>query len=829
MPPSRDAFRLLVRDALRVGLVLVLGALGVEAEARGADLAILPAAITLDGSNAAQRVLVEETEGAVPIADATAKAQFKIDKPNVAKICPDGTITPLGNGKATLTATLGSQTARATITVKNGARPTVWSFRNHVLPVLTRAGCNSGACHGAAAGKGGLKLSLRGYAPEVDYNVLTRQALGRRIVKTAPAESLFLLKPTGFIEHGGGIRIEPDSPDYRILAEWIGAGLPPPRDDDPALVKIQAFPSAARLRPGRLQQVVVQATYANGRVEDVTRWAKFGSTDESVAAVDENGLVKIQGHGEAAVTVWFNNLVDLTTVTARYPTNLDPKRFTQAPRNNPIDDLNLTKLESLGIPPSGPCDDATFLRRAYLDATGTLPPESAFTRFVASDDPNKREKLVDQLLNSPEYLDYWTYKWSDVLLVSSKKLPAPAMWSFARWVRRAVAENLPWDEFARRILTATGSTLRNGAGNYFVLHRDPIDLTESTSVAFLGMSLTCARCHNHPMEKWTQDQYYGMANLFSRVKLKDGETPGDVEVVAVTEGEVLHPRKGVAMPPQPLDGAVVPADSRADRRATFAAWLALPENPYFDRAIVTRVWKNFLGRGLIDPEDDLRATNPPSDPALLDWLVKDFRAHKRDLKHLMRRIMTSAVYARSSVPIPGNEADQRFLSHYPVKRLPAEVLLDAIARVTEIPTPFSGFPAGWRSLQLPDVNVANTFLESFGRPEREAVCSCERSSDPSMAQALHLANGPTLNEKLRDDQGAPARLAASGASDDNVLETLFIQALSRKPTASERARLLPTLVEAPANPKDPRNTARRQAIEDLYWAVLTNEEFLFNH
>ena len=438
---------------------------------------------------------------------------------------------------------------------------------------------------------------------------------------------------------------------------------------------------------------------------------------------------------------------------------------------------------------------------------------------------------MDRLLASPEFVDYWAYKWSDLFLVSSSKLPPQAMWSFYRFLRESVEQNRPWDQFARDLITARGSSNSTGAANFFVLHRDPIDLAESTSMAFLGLSLTCARCHNHPMEKWTQDQYYGFASLFSRVRLKDGTSTGEVIVTAAPEGEILHPRRAVAMPPAPLDGAPLPASWRGDRREAFADWLSRPENPYFAKAIVNRVWSNFFGRGLIHPEDDLRMTNPPSDEALLDWLVADFVAHRYDVKHLIRTIMTSATYARSSVPAPGNESDAKFLSHYPVKRLSAEVLLDAISQVTEVPTPIAGYPAGWRSLQLPDNKVESTFLDSFGRPARASTCSCERSSEPSMSQALHLANGATINEKLRSDSGVAAREAAAGRGDAEVIDRLFLSALTRHPSRAERGRMEDVLKDAGGTGADPksRTAARRQAIEDLYWAVLTSREFLFNH
>ena len=798
---------------------------------RGADLVVLPEAVTLDGPHAGQRFLVEARDGTAFVGDRTADVRFSVDNPRVAKVEPDGTVRPVGNGVASLVASVDGREVRAAVTVRNMNRDESWSFRNHVEPVLTKAGCNSGACHGAAAGKNGFRLTLRAYGPETDHDVLTRQALGRRIVPTAPAESLVLLKATGAVEHGGGVRFAPGSLEYRVLAEWIAAGSPPPRNEDPNVVGLKVYPEAVVLAPGRRQQFLVQATYSDGRVEDVTRWAKFSGTDDSVAKVDDSGQVRVDGHGEAAVAVWYASFVQCATVTSPYDTPLDPKVFREARRNNAIDAANLRKLEALRIPPSPDAGDAAFLRRAYLDATGTLPPEDAATAFLADKDPNKRAKLVDRLLESPEYVDYWAYKWSDLLLVSSNKLPKPAMWAFYRFVRQSVADNTPWDKFAREVVTAKGSSLTNGAANYFALHRDPIDLTESTSMAFLGLSLTCARCHNHPMEKWTQDQYYGMAGLFSRVQLKDGAAAGDVVVMPASSGEIRHPRTGAEVAPRPLDADPVPPDSQADRREAFADWLARPENPYFARAAVNRVWANFFGRGLINPEDDLRATNPPSDAPLLDGLVADFRAHGYDVKHLIRTIMNSAAYARSSTPTRGNEADAKFLSHYPVKRLPAEVLLDAIARVTGVPTNFNGYPAGWRSLQLPDSKVESTFLTSFGRPERLATCSCERSAEPSMAQALHLANGGTVNEKLRAPESAVAKGLASGATDAELLDRLFLSALTRRPTDAERTRLLKILADAVSDLTDPkaRADARRQALEDLYWATLTGNEFLFNH
>jgi hypothetical protein len=740
-------------------------------------------------------------------------------------------VAGIGAAIAPVTGANGGEVEQGAIQPIGPATDGRWSFRNHVIPVLTRSGCNMGSCHGAAAGKNGLRLSLRGYAPEVDHAVLTRQAGARRVNTSAPAESLMLLKATGALEHGGGRRFAPDSLEYRIVSEWIADGAPGPSDADPLVAGIEAQPRSAALQNGQTQALKVVATYSDGRRVDVTRWARFDSTDISVAKVDDHGKVTVVGPGEGAISVFFSSRVDIARVSVPYPASVDPAVFARAERRNLIDEKNLAKLQALNLPPSPPADDAAFLRRAYLDATGTLPPAHEVDPFLADPDPDKRWRLVDRLIASEEYVDFWSYKWSDLLLVSTRKLPAPAVWSFYRAVRQAVKSNEPWDQVARRVVTAKGSTLSNGWANYFVLHRDTIDLTESTSVAFLGLSLTCARCHDHPLEKWTQDQYYGMANLFARVRLKDGqEAAGEVIVTAAAEGDIRHPRRGSIMAPQPLDGHALALDSRGDRREALADWLADPSNPYFDRAIVNRVWAQFFGRGLVNPEDDLRATNPASDRELFDALVTDFRGHGRDVKHLVRLIMTSGAYQRSSVPLAENAADSRFLSHHLPRRLAAEVLLDAIDRVTEVATAFPGYPPGWRALQLPDSKVESLFLDAFGRPARESVCSCERTDLPSVSQALHLANGPTLNEKLRSDQSVAARLAVAGASDDAIADSLFRAALARPPRPEERMAVATSLAEARGiDDPDRARLARREAIEDLAWGLLTSKEFLFNH
>ena len=764
--------------------------------------------------------------------DDSARATWRVEPPGLARIDDGPTLVPLTDGEGKVVARLpDGREFSARVVCQSTNRPPAWSFENQVQPVLTKTGCNQGACHGSAAGKNGFRLTLRGYAPEVDHDALTRQAAGRRLVPGHPEESLMLWKATGLVPHAGGSRIAPDTRDFDVLAGWIREGATGMNLKSPKLLRIEPTPGAVKFEAGQSGWITVKAFYSDQTTADVTAWAKFGTTDETVLKVDDDGRFKAENPGEAFVTVWYSSQVATVPVAVPSAEKIAPELFAKAPKNNKIDELNLAKLQSLGIPPSPDAGDAVWLRRVYLDTTGLLPTAAEAARFFADKSPDKRARKIEDLITSDAATDYWAYQWSDLLLVSSNKLPAPAMWSFYNFVRQSVATNKPWNQFAREIITARGGTLENGAGNYYVLHRDPTDLTETTSVAFLGLSLTCARCHNHPAEKWTQDQYYGFASLLSRVGLKDGPIAGDVVVSDRPDGEIMHPRRGRAMPPQALDAnAITPADART-RREALADWMTGPENPLFARAIVNRVWKKLFGRGLIDPEDDLRATNPPTDAALLAWLEADFKQHGYDTRHLLRTILNSAVYARSSTPLPGNVKDVKFLSHIAPRRLPAEVLLDTYSQVTDVPTVFSGFPEKWRAMQLPDTKVANGFLAAFGRPERIATCSCERTNEPSISQALHLANGETLNSKLKSDKGLIERWSNSNLTNKEIVRQLFLASLTREPTAREYQQLTKSLDESVVGEStDPEKKAlRRAAVEDLFWAVLTSDEFLFNH
>ena len=709
---------------------------------------------------------------------------------------------------------------------------TGWSFRNHVIPVLTKMGCNQGACHGALAGKGGFKLTLRGYDPELDYDALTRQSLARRVSLAEPSESLILRKATFATPHGGGKRFAKDSLEYRVIQEWIVAGAPGPSPHDKEVTRISVEPASRVLTAGAEQPLKVTAHYSDGSSDDVTRWAKFSSTDEGVATVDDaTGVAKMNGPGEAAITVWYSSKVLYARLSVPYPNQVSEASYAHFQPRNYIDQLALKKWKQLNLVPSAQTSDSAFLRRLYLDASGTLPSAEEVEEFLADPSPDKRAKAIETVLASDAYVDYWSYKLSDLLLVSSRKLNPTAMWDFYNWIRESVKQNKPWDRFAWEIFTGQGSSRDHGALNYFVLHKDPIDLTENVTQAFLGQRLTCARCHNHPLEKWTQKQYYQMANLFARVGIKNGEIPGDSVVFAKVSGDVFHPRLLRPMEPAPLDGEPMPLDAGGDRRVHFAKWLTSADNEFFARNIVNRVWGNYLGRGLVDPIDDVRATNPASNEELFTAVTRDFVARGFDLKHLMRTILNSATYQLSSEANATNQADNKYYSKYIIRRLPAEVLADALSQVTGVPTSYPGMRLGTRALQLPDVRIQSQFLDVFGRPARIICDAGERSSDPSIAQALHVINGDTLNRKLMANDGMVALLARLGLSDRRIVDQLYLSALSRFPSEEERARVLEQLAAARAVKGTPEavREARRQAIEDMAWALLTSKEFFFNH
>ncbi len=784
------------------------------------SLVIYPRGFTLTGSVARQILLVEKAQENRAVGTATS-ATLRSSNEKVVKI-EGNTAIPVSNGKATITATDGAQSAEASVTVTGLDHPFLPSFRNDIQPILMSAGCSSGACHGAAAGKNGFRLSLRGYDDDGDYRALTRNSMGRRINYADPERSLLLLKPVMAVPHKGGERFRVGSLEYNLIAEWIAAGTPGPQTSDPRIESIEILPPLVTLKPGDEQQLVVLAHFSDGRVQDVTRWAKYTAADTSVATIDDSGKVKVAGRGEAAIVAWYLSRLTTATVSAPFDGAIASTTFAIAPRRNFIDDEVLEKLKALNIAPSARSSDSEFLRRAFLDTIGVLPTADEARAFLANSSADKRDALIDALLERPEFVDYWAYRWSDLLLVNSKGLgPADAQ-TYYTWIREQVSANVPWNQFAKNLVTATGSTLENGAANFYRLHDDPTKAAETISQAFLGMSINCAKCHNHPLEKWTNDQYYGFANLFSRVRYKNGSATGNFIVFSAREGELIQPFTGKPQPPQPLDGKVYPFADATDRRLHAADWLVSRDNPYFTRAIVNRVWANYLGVGLVEAVDDMRMTNPASNEKLLARLATYLADEKFDLKSLMRLILQSETYHRSSASLATNAADKRFYSHYYPKRLMAEVALDAASSVTGVPTTFAKHPAGTRALELADVGVDSYFLKVFGRPDRINTCECERTGQPTVAQSLHIANGDTVNQKLQSKEGRIAHLLAQKTDDAKVIEELYLNALSRYPTESETSRLLHEMAEQ-------KDQDRREIIEDLFWGVLSSNQFLFNH
>lgn len=712
------------------------------------------------------------------------------------------------------------------------------SFRNDVLPIFSKANCNGGGCHGALAGKAGFKLSLFGYNPEADHIAITREAKGRRVELSDPGASLLLLKPTAAVAHKGGKRLEVGSDDYRIVAQWIAQGAPGPKASDAKVTSISISPAANQARVGDAMNLTVRANFSDGSERDVTRWAKFTSADETVASVDGDGKVTVIGAGEGAITAWYSSQVVIARLTAPYDHAVPDEVFAQAPRANFIDGLVLEQLHRLKLRPARQADDHTFVRRAFLDTIGRLPTIEEVEAYVNDASSMKQEALADRLLKAPEFVDYWTYKWADVFLVTGSKLRPNAVKAYYDWIRAKVEKNAPWDELARELVTAKGSSVENGASNFYAVHQDPESMAENVSQSFLSLSISCARCHNHPLEKWTNDQYYGFANLFSRVRAKgwggDSRNGDGVRTLYVEEaGDLIQPRTGKPQPPAPLDAPAIDADAAEDRREVLAEWLTAPGNPYFARAIANRVWANFMGVGLVEPVDDLRVSNPASNEKLLAALEKVAVENKYDLKKLMRAILVSKTYARSSEASDENREDRRHYSRYFPRRLMAEVLSDAIADVTLVRDKYTElaladgssekttfYTNDFRALQLYDSSVKSYFLKTFGRNAREITCECERSNQPSLVQALHLSNGSAVNEKL----------AAKGSRVEKLMETeskeamrqAWMLALSRPPTEKETAEILPMLQSASAEEK-------RAAVEDMFWSLLTSREFLFQH
>lgn len=798
-----------------------------------ASVSAAPASVALAGPRARQQLVITARYPDGQLRDITALCDITAADAGLVTI-DAGYLAPIKDGSTSLTIKAGAVSVKVPVTITDTATPQPVSFRDEVIAALNVGGCNAGACHGTPSGKGGFKLSLRGFDPEADYLQLTRDVLGRRTDRQRPDASLVLQKALGRIPHEGGARFAPSSVPALTIRTWLAQGLADDAAKHHEVKALEVLPgSRVTLAPGRFQQLAVRATFTDGASRDVTRLTVFSSSDDSVASVTPTGLVEFKGPGEVAILSRY--LLEMNTIRLTY---LEPRpgfSWPNPPEHNYVDKHVFAKLKMLSIPPSGLCSDDEFIRRAFLDLCGVLPTSDEVRKFLADKSKDKREKLIDALLERPEYADYWTMKWSDVLRSSRKTIQIKGTHVFQRWLRTHIARDSGFDRITRELITAKGSTFSNPAANYYRIARDSQNLAETTAQLFFGIRMQCAKCHNHPFERWTQDDYYSMAAWFARVRQKaDKSEPGlpgqpGAEVIFTDRGgEVTQPRTGRVMAPKYLGGDAPKIEARQDRREVLADWLAASHNPFFAKATVNRVWYHLMGKGIVDPVDDFRDSNPSANDELLEALAKDFAANKFRFKHLIRTIMTSRTYQLSAEALPLNKDDTKYFSHAVTKLLPAEPLLDAICAATAVPEKFAGMPLGTRAVQLPDGDANHPFLKTFGQPARELACECERESDSNLAQALQLINGPTLNDKLRVATNRVGKLLAKKLTDQAMLEELYLSTLSRYPTGEDVKVNMEYLKKARTGAANVTE-ATRLAWEDIQWALFNSKEFLFRH
>jgi hypothetical protein len=781
------------------------------------ELKVLPPNVTLNNKSARQSLVVQAVYDNDLTRDVTKEAKFTPTDPALVRLDAN-IVTPTADGQAELQVEFAGRTVSVPVTVKDAAVDRPISFRLDVMPVFARAGCNTGSCHGAARGKDGFRLSLFGFDPDGDYQRITREIGGRRINLAQPEHSLIVEKALGAVPHTGGTRFTKDSPLYKTLVDWIAAGVPIDGPNPPQLVDLQLYPTSAVLNGrGEKQPLTVRATYSDGQNRDVTSLAYFMTSNDTSAAVTPDGLVTAGDRGEALITARFGP----KTIGSQFivlPKDLQFS-FPDTPENNYIDTLVNKKLKKLRIAPSELCTDETYLRRVYLDIVGLLPTAEEYERFMSSTAPDKRDQLVDELLARPEFVDMWVMKWAELLQIrSTNEVNRKAAMLYFDWLRSRIAGNVPVDQMVRELLCSTGGSFGDPATNYYNTERNTLKITENVAQVFMGMRIQCAQCHNHPFDRWTLDDYYSFAAFFAQIGDKLGEDPRERIVFNRGNGEVKHPVNGRTMPPKFLGGDA-PDIAGRDRRAVLADWLTSPENPYFATNLANIVWAHFFGRGIIHEVDDVRVSNPPTNAELLAELGRRFAASHYDFKQLVRDICTSRTYQLSSATNESNAGDEQNFSHSAVRRVRAEVLLDIITEVTETKNKFPALPLGARAVQVADGNTTNYFLTTFGRATRESVCECAVKMEPNLSQALHLLNGDTVHNRIRDGKLIERRLAEK-KSPEEIIDELYVRSVTRHPTDDERTAFAAALEKEPDQKKE---------LEDIYWALLNSREFLFNH
>ena len=779
---------------------------------------VYPPRVQLDSSRDRQRVIVQAIYADGRTENVTAAADIRATNEKLVSI-KAGMVSPVADGEAKIVVKHAAHTAEIPLAVVSASSAPPLSFRLDVMPVFARAGCNMGSCHGAARGKDGFRLSLFGFDPAGDYQRITREFPGRRIDSGDPAASLLIQKAIGAVPHTGGKRIEPGSELEDTLLRWIAAGAPDDPTAVPALVGLDLYPPTALIvGSGQRQPLVAVARFADGTDRDVTDLCWYGSNNDPTAKVSPDGFVTSGNRGEAFIMARYD------TMTVGSPLIVIPKdlkfTFPDTPHATWIDDLVSKKLASLRIAPSGICDDEAFLRRVSLDLVGLVPTPEEREAFLADTSPDKRGRLVDELLSRKEFVEMWVMKWSEILQIRTvnNQVPPKAAILFHQWLDRQIAANVPIDRMVRELISASGGMFDNPPANYFQLERDTLKLSENVAQAFLGMRLQCAQCHNHPFDRWTMDDYYGFAAFFKQISRKRADDPREYIIYDAGSGDMKHPVTGATVPPKFLGGEV-PKVADRDRRQALADWMTSPDNPYFAKHIANVTWTHFFGRGLVHEPDDVRVSNPPSNGPLLDELGRRFAASGWDFRQLVRDIVLSQTYQRSCDLNDTNKLDDTNFSHAAVRRIRAEVLLDVLAQVTDTKNKFPGMPLGARAVQVADGRTTNYFLTTFGRATREDVCSCAVRMDPNLSQALHMLNGDAANERIKGG-GLLARELAAGKPDTEIIDDLFVRCYCRMPTERERLETVATVLGA---------TDRKAALEDVFWALLNSPEFIFNH
>ncbi|MHB8970869.1 MAG: DUF1549 domain-containing protein [Pirellulaceae bacterium] len=786
------------------------------ADSQVTSLAVYPPDVHLTGRQDVQRFLVVATrdDGVTLDVTSTASATLK----DAALVLKEGNVLrPAADGATSLEVAYEGLTASATIEAKDVATDRPISFMTDVMPVFARAGCNTGSCHGAARGKDGFRLSLFGFDPRGDYYRLTREIGVRRVNLAIPDHSLIIEKATGSVPHTGGKLMDKDSPYYHTLIAWLAAGAPLDAGEPPAVVGVDLYPPQAVIEGEKShQQFIARARYSDGSDRDVTTLVRFDSNNGNSATISKDGLVEAGARGEAFVTARYDT-VNVGSQVIVLPKDL--QYTAPAITGNYIDALVAAKLTRLRVLPSELCTDEEFLRRVTLDITGLLPTADEYQQFMADAAADKRAQLVDRLLQRKEFAEIWAMKWAELLMVkSSNEVSYKSMFLYSNWLTNKIAEGVPLDQMVRELLGATGGTFSNPATNFYQIERDTLKTAENVAEVFMGIRTQCTQCHNHPFDRWTMNDYYSFAAFFSQIGRKPGEDYRETIVFNQGSGEVAHPVTQQAMPPKFLGGPA-PDTQGKDRRVVMAEWLTSADNPLFATSVANRVWAHFFGVGVVNPVDDIRVSNPPSNPALFEELGKRLRDYHFDFKQLVRDICNSQAYQRSSQRNESNVADERNFAHAGARRIRAEMLLDCICQVTETEEKFRGLPLGARAVQIADGQTSNYFLTTFGRARRDTVCAAEVSTDPSLSQALHMLNGSTITGKIAEG-GAISRLLASGQTPEQVIESIFVRALTRRPTPDETQRLMEVVKQA-ENPE--------LGLQDVFWAVLNSREFVFNH